>query len=76
MSATDCVLIRKPKSWLKKSVCVVGYVHIFIKAAKLRLLNFLSLFRDLQKPTRGGGVVAEFVRAPHFSMLSVTSVAK
>ena len=32
------------------------------RAAKLRLLNFLSLFRDrdLQKPTRfsGGGVVA------------------
>ena len=31
------------------------------RAAKLRLLNFLSLFRDLQKPTRfsgwGGGVV-------------------
>ena len=28
-----------------------------IRAAKLRLLNFLSLFRDLQKPTRfsGGG---------------------
>ena len=27
------------------------------RAAKLRLLNFLSLFRDLQKPTRfsGGG---------------------
>ena len=34
------------------------------RAAKLRLLNFLSLFRDLQKPTRfsGGGVVAEFFR--------------
>ena len=33
------------------------------RAAKLRLLNFLSLFRDLQKPTPfsgGGGVVAEF----------------
>ena len=32
------------------------------RAAKLSLLNFLSLFRDLQKPTRfggGGGVVAE-----------------
>ena len=29
----------------------------YIRAAKLRLLNFLSLFRDLQKPTRfsGGG---------------------
>ena len=34
------------------------------RAAKLRLLNFLSLFRDLQKPTRfsGGGVVAGFFR--------------
>ena len=35
------------------------------RAAKLRLLNFLGLFRDLQKPTRfsgGGGVVAEFFR--------------
>ena len=32
------------------------------RAAKLSLLNFLSLFRDLQKSTRfsGGGVVAEF----------------
>ena len=32
------------------------------RAAKLSLLNFLSLFRDLQKPTRfsGGGVVAEY----------------
>ena len=30
----------------------------------MRLLNFLSLFRDLQKPARfsGGGVVAEFFR--------------
>ena len=35
----------------------------FFRAAKLRLLNFLSLFRDLQKPTRfSGGVVAKFVR--------------
>ena len=25
------------------------------RAAKLSLLNFLSLFRDLQKPTRFGG---------------------
>ena len=25
------------------------------RAAKLRLLNFLSLFRDLQKPTRFSG---------------------
>ena len=35
------------------------------RAAKLRFLNFLSLFRDLQKPTRfsgEGGVVAEFFR--------------
>ena len=32
------------------------------RAAKFRSLNFLSLFRDLQKPTRfgGGGVVAHF----------------
>ena len=30
------------------------------RAAKLSLLNFLSLFRGLQKPTRfGGGVGAE-----------------
>ena len=38
-----------------------------IRAAKLSLLNFLSLFRDLQKPTRfsgGGGVVAEYFRDP------------
>ena len=37
------------------------------RAAKLSLLNFLSLFRDLQKPTRfggGGGVVEEFFRDP------------
>ena len=36
------------------------------RAAKLSLLNFLSLFRDLQKPTRfgGGGVVAECFRVP------------
>ena len=34
------------------------------RAAKLRLLNFLSLFRDLQKPTRqwGGGSRKEFFR--------------
>ena len=37
------------------------------RAAKLRLLNFMSLFRDLQEPTwfsggGGGGVVAEFFR--------------
>ena len=34
------------------------------RAAKLRLLNFFSLFRDLQKTTRfsGGGVVAEIFR--------------
>ena len=40
-------------------------MHHSARAAKLRLLNFLSLFRDLQKPTRfsgGGGVVAEFSR--------------
>ena len=30
---------------------------LYDRAAKLRLLNFLSLFRDLQEPTRfsGGG---------------------
>ena len=41
-----------------------GVIEVLRRAAKLRLLNFLSLFRDLQKPTRfsGGGVVAEFVR--------------
>ena len=40
------------------------FVNDIVRAAKLRLLNFLSLFRDLQKPTRfiGGGVVAEFFR--------------
>ena len=41
--------------------------HDLHRAAKLSLLNFLSLFRDLQKPTRfrgGGGVVAEFFRDP------------
>ena len=34
------------------------------RAAKLSLLNFLSLFRELQKSTRFsvGGVVAEFFR--------------
>ena len=31
-------------------------MHEAYRAAKLRLLNFLSLFRDLQKPTRFGGV--------------------
>ena len=29
--------------------------HNLCRAAKLSLLNFLSLFRDLQKPTRFGG---------------------
>ena len=40
---------------------------VFNRAAKLRLLNFLSLFRHLQKPTQfsGGGVVAEFFRDLH-----------
>ena len=43
---------------------VVVQEGFYCRAAKLRLLNFLSLFRDLQKPTRfsGGGVVAEFFR--------------
>ena len=38
---------------------------ITYRAAKLRLLTFLSLFRDLQKPTRfsgGGEVVVAFFR--------------
>ena len=32
-------------------------MSVLCRAAKLRLLDFLSLFRDLQKPTRfsGGG---------------------
>ena len=37
-------------------------INAITRAAKLSLLNFLSLFRDLQKSTRfsgGGGVVAE-----------------
>ena len=37
------------------------------RAAKLRLLNFLSLFRDLQKPTRfsgGGGSSRIFPGSP------------
>ena len=49
------------------------YVHTYTcifgccRATKLRLLNFLSLFRDLQEPTRfsgggGVGVVADFFR--------------
>ena len=40
--------------WREKSFCVAQSVR---RAAKLSLLNFLSLFRDLQKPTRfsGGG---------------------
>ena len=47
--------------WREKSFCVAQSVR---RAAKLSLLNFLSLFRDLQKPTRfsGGGVVAGFFR--------------
>ena len=50
MSVTDCVRVS---------------MHVLRRAAKLRLLNFLSLFPDLQKPTRysvggGGGVVAKF----------------
>ena len=40
------------------------------RAAKLRLFNFLSLFRDLQKPTRfsggGGGGGSSRIVAPKF----------
>ena len=41
-------------------------IYRVYRAAKLRSLNFLSLFRGLHKPTRfgGGGVVAEFFRDP------------
>ena len=43
---------------VKKSVVISReFPLVDYRAAKLRLLNFLSLFRDLQKPTRlsGGG---------------------
>ena len=47
-------------SWLydiRLTKNTVKVFKMFSRAAKLRLLNFLSLFRDLQKPTRfsGGG---------------------
>ena len=49
-------------TWTQRGIVRMTYDRH--RAAKLRLLNFLSLFRDLQKPTRfsggGGGVVAEF----------------
>ena len=50
-------------SYIYKVSIEKKFTHSF-RAAKLRLLNFLSLFRDLQEPTRfsGGGVVAEFFR--------------
>ena len=43
----------------------LSLLTLVIRAAKLRLFNFLSLFRDLQKPTRfsgGEGVVAFFLK--------------
>ena len=45
----------------------ISEILVFYRAAKLRLLNFSSLFRDLQNPTRfsGGGVVAGFFRDLH-----------
>ena len=65
-----CIVVVELKMYLQ---CKYGWLHAYntgfekCRAAKLRLLNFLSLFRDLQKPTRfsrggGGGVVAEFLR--------------
>ena len=46
------------------------------RAAKLSLWNFLSLFRDLQKPTRfsGGGVVADIFRGLQARRRSVGGV--
>ena len=46
---TECVFFT--------STCYKLHVFTWHRAAKLRLFNFLSLFRDLQKPTRfsGGG---------------------
>ena len=48
-------------------------VHL-TRAAKLRLLNFLSLFRDLQKPTRfsgggGGGSGRNFPWSPRYDAI-------
>ena len=40
---------------LVKCDCDMSCLFQSFRAAKLRLLNFLSLFRDLQKPTRFGG---------------------
>ena len=45
------------RTTLEISVAYLGVLSNNTRAAKLRLLNFLSLFRDLQKSTRfsGGG---------------------
>ena len=55
------VMFLRARCWLVGAFAV--HIH---RAAKLRLLNFLSLFRDLQEPTLfsggGGGVVAPFSR--------------
>ena len=53
--------------YLAYAKCAKPYLaYTTYRAAKFRSLNFLSLFRDLQKPTRfgGGGVVGEFFRDP------------
>ena len=61
------VRVSQPCPPLNRPLQMVFTMNIF-RAAKLSLLSFLSLFRDLQKPTRfsrgggGGGVVAEFSR--------------
>ena len=51
-SVRQCGARRCPAQYQKKKKKMTSY-----RAAKLSLLNFLSLFRDLQKPTRfsGGG---------------------
>ena len=40
---------------------------MIIRAAKLSLLNFLSLFRDFQKPTRFGEFVRDLQKPTRFS---------
>ena len=56
----ECFL--KVEGW-HLSVFYCRYCVQDCRAAKLSLLNFLSLFRDLQKSTRfSGGIVAEFFR--------------
>ena len=64
----QCVRLFRVKTIIGINIFgIVAYRATNGRAAKLRLLNFLSLFRDLQKPTRlggGGRVVAEFFRDP------------